>query len=197
MTFSSSSSSTASAELTQFQNLLEEIKYTIANRLGSPYSTNPDLISFKSVASGSVILAGDIGVTSGGNANSVLGSAQGINSGTTAIGQFQMVGSSYVASGFTESSSSSINLPLVLGITIPVAAIFIVVVIVIIVKVRNNKNSILDSREVVKVENADNSPGGNRERSPHEDVIVEDNTANNLRIENKNDMKSTHHEAFS
>ena len=193
MTFSAPTASSTSAELAQFQNLIQEVKYTLANLLGAPYSTNPDLISFKTVASGSVALGGNIGVASGGNGNTVLNNAKNINSQSTAIGQFQMVGSSYSASGFTESSSSSVNLPLVLGITIPVAVIFIVVVTVIIVKVRKSKNSILDNREVVKVESSGNSPGAGR----LEDVIVEDNTANSLRIENKNEMKSTHHEAFS
>ena len=81
-----------------------------------------------------------------------------------------------------------------LGIAIPVGVIFIVVVTIIIVKVRNNKNSIIEGREVVKIEDAGNSPGGERNGgSLHEDIVVEDNTANNLRIENKQEMKSTAH----
>lgn len=57
----------------------------------------------------------------------------------------------------------------------------------------------MDAREVVKVENAgDNNPGAAMApTSLQEDVVAEDNTANNLRMENKNEMKTTHHEAFS
>ena len=48
----------------------------------------------------------------------------------------------------------------------------------------------------MKVQSAGDSPGAVG-TSLHEDIIVEDNTANSLRIENKNEMKSTNHEAFS
>ena len=48
----------------------------------------------------------------------------------------------------------------------------------------------------MKVQSAGDSPGAVG-ASLQEDIIVEENTANNLRFENKNDMKSTNHEAFS
>lgn len=79
------------------------------------------------------------------------------------------------------------NLPLILGIAIPVSIILVVVVVVIVVKVGRGKNSISE-REVVKIENA---------VEPKFEALEPNDTANNLKIENKNEMKSTHHEAFS
>lgn len=144
MTFKSPTASSSQAELVSFQLILEEIRRSLAGRLGSPYNTNPDSISFGSIASGSVVVTGQVDVPPSSNPNQVLNTANTIVASNTAIGEFSMVGSTYVANGFTSTSStsSSVNLPLILGIAIPVAVIFIVVVVVIVIKVGRGKNSI-------------------------------------------------------
>lgn len=152
MTFQSPTASSSQAELVGFQLIIEEIRRSLGGRLGAPYNTNPDSISFGTIASGSVIVTGDISVDPSSDPNQVLNTAQTITSSNTAIGSFQMVGSTYTASGFTAttSSSSSVNLPLILGVAIPVSIIFVVVVVVIVIKVGRGKNSIAE-KEVVKV----------------------------------------------
>jgi len=91
---------------------------------------------------------------------------------------FSLVGSSFVANGFSTTSSSSTNLPLVLGITIPLGVIFIVVVVIVVVKVTRRTN---DIREVAKVEEvAVVEPQGLGEIEEHND------TAKNFKLENKN-----------
>ena len=155
----------------------------MAGRLGSPYNTNPDSISFGTIASGSVVVTGSIGVDPSSDPNQVLKSAREISSSNTAIGSFQMVGSTYTANGFEE--SSSINMPLILGLSIPLTILFIVVVVVIVIKVIRDRNSVAE-KDVAKM-----------------DVVVEpnpvepDDTANNLQLNKKRDMKSTQHETFS
>lgn len=146
LTFQSPTASSSQAELASFQLILEEIRGSLAGRLGSPYNTNPDSISFGTIASGSVTVTGQIDASSS-NANQVLNTANTITASNTAIGSFQMVSSTYTASGFTTpttTTSSSVNLPLILGIAIPVAVIFLVVVVVIIVKIGRGKNAISD-----------------------------------------------------
>lgn len=99
------------------------------------------------------MVTGSIGVDPSSDPNQVLKSAREISSSNTAIGSFQMVGSTYTASGFTSTSSSSsseVNLPLILGIAIPVTILFVVVVVVIVIKVGRGKNSIAE-KEVVKL----------------------------------------------
>ena len=110
--------------------------------MGSPYNTNPDSITFKTIASGSVVVGGNIGVPSGSSGSSALSSAQNINTQNTAVGPFGLVGATYTASGFTTEATSAVNIALILGITIPLVVIFIVVVVVIVIKVKNNKNQV-------------------------------------------------------
>jgi len=123
----------------------------------------------------------------------VLSSAQSISSSNTAIGSYQLVGSTYTSNGFSSSSSSSVNIPLVLGITIPVCVVFIVVVVVIVIKLRRG-NKVLD-KEVVKVEviSPINSPAEHMEAPIQFDHINEEHndTANTLRKDSKKELKST------
>jgi hypothetical protein len=114
----------------------------LAGRLGSPYNTNPDSITFGTIASGSVVVTGSIGVDLSSDPNTVLRNAREISTSNTAIGSFKMVGSTYTANGFQE--ASSINLPLILGLAIPLSTLFITVVAVIVVKVIRDRNSVAE-----------------------------------------------------
>ena len=172
ITLNSPTATSASAELSKFQNILQEFKEMLAGLMGEPYISNPDLIVFNSVASGSVVVAGNMGID-GSDPTSVLNDASNINSGQ--LGSYTLIGSSYSASGFTATETTSPNLPLILGISIPVAVIFIVVVVIIIVKVRKPGNSI-GEREVVKIEEAN---------ANQVEAVEPNDTANNLKVENK------------
>ena len=65
----------------------------MATRMGAPYDSNPDKISFRSIRSGSVLLSGNIGVAGTINPNTVLDLANSITNGNTAVGSFNLVGS--------------------------------------------------------------------------------------------------------
>lgn len=161
--------------------------------MGTPYNTNPSLISFNSITSGSVTVSGyvDTSTTTPSSAYTQMGSVQpsGGYSG------FAMVSSTYVANGFNPStSSSSVNLPLVLGITIPVVILFIVVGVVIFVKLRHKGNAI---KEVEKVEQLQVSPPGEKIEENTYQQMEQNDTANNLKPELKKEMHSTNNEAFS
>ena len=174
MTFQSPTASSSASELAAFQMIIEEIRRSLAGRLGSPFNTNPDSISFGSVATGSVIVTGSASVDPASDPNQVLNTAQTITASNTAIGGFSMVSSTYVANGFSSSSStasSGVNLPLILGIAIPVSIIFVVVVAIVIVKVVRGKNQI-GEKTVVKIENAG-------EPVPEE---IHNDTANGLKM---------------
>jgi hypothetical protein len=125
--------------------------------LGAPFNSNPNLISFATIQSGSVILNGKIDSSQSPDANSAYGKVGSITPSGGYVG-FSLVSSSYVANGFTPSSSSSVNLPLVMGIAIPVGVLVIVVTIVIIVKMRAKANAI---KEVQKVDEILVSPENN------------------------------------
>lgn len=125
--------------------------------LGAPFNSNPNLISFSTIQSGSVILNGKIDSSKSPDANSAYGKVGSITPSGGYVG-FSLVSSSYVANGFTPSSSSSVNMPLVLGIAIPVGVLIIVVTIVIIVKMKAKANAI---KEVQKVDEILVSPENN------------------------------------
>lgn len=126
--------------------------------LGAPFNSNPNLISFSTIQSGSVILNGKIDSSKSPDANSAYGKVGSITPSGGYVG-FSLVSSSYVANGFTpSSSSSSVNMPLVLGIAIPVGVLIIVVTIVIIVKMKAKANAI---KEVQKVDEILVSPENN------------------------------------
>lgn len=119
----------------------------MAVNLGSPYDTNPSLISFDTIRSGSVIVSGSCDTT-GATPTNVYNNAGKIGSGSYA--GFTPYDVTYVANGFNPSTSSSnVNLPLILGITIPVVILFVVVGAIVFVKLRAKGNSI---KEVEKVE---------------------------------------------
>jgi hypothetical protein len=100
MTFQSPTASSTESEMASFQLIIEEIRRSLAGRLGSPYNTNPDSIDFGSIASGSVIVTGSVSVPDGTDPNQVLNTASTITASNTAIGGFSMIDSTYVASGF-------------------------------------------------------------------------------------------------
>jgi hypothetical protein len=125
--------------------------------LGAPFNSNPNLISFSTIQSGSVILNGKIDSSKSPDADSAYSKVGSITPSGGYVG-FSLVSSSYVANGFTPSSSSSVNMPLVLGIAIPVGVLIIVVTIVIIVKMKAKANAI---KEVQKVDEILVSPENN------------------------------------
>jgi len=109
----------------------------MAGTLGEPFRSNPALISFTNITSGSVQTSGQI--DSNGNGPSTLNNANGL-AGINIAG-FGVTSSAFVANGFNPSSStSSVNLPLILGISIPVAVILIVVITIVIIKLRAKPN---------------------------------------------------------
>jgi hypothetical protein len=124
-----------------FMVYLEEIRLSIGGTLGAPYSTSPELISFSSIVSGSVITSGKVDTSqlAPGQTYEAFGK---IRPAGSYVG-FALVSSSYVANGFTppSSDSSQINLPLVLGIAIPSGILLIVIVVVVVVKLKK-RNSI-------------------------------------------------------
>ena len=154
---------------------------------------------FGTIASGSVVVNGNVGVPSGTNPNTVLTNANSITTQNTAIGPFSLVGASYSANGFVADDNSSVNLALVLGITIPLAVIAIVVTVVIVIKVRAKPTQVMEGEQPVKM----TSPNDMMEPAPEVNVnnnfesIQEENTANNLRGENKTELKATNHETCS
>lgn len=162
----------------------------MAINLGSPYNTNPSLISFDNVRSGSVIVAGYCD-TNGASASQVYNKAANIGSGSYA--GFTPYDVTYVANGFNPSTaSSSVNLPLILGITIPVVILFVVVGVIVFVKLRAKGNSIKEVEKVDQLQVPANKPEVNAyQQMEHED------TANNLKPELKKEMHSTNNEAFS
>jgi hypothetical protein len=147
MTFSSPTATSTAAELAAFMIVLEEVRASIAGLLGAPYNTNPDLISFGSILSGSVKIGGNVD-TSQSTPTSTYSSMNNIQPSGGYSG-FSMYSSSFVANGFTPGSSSSVNIPLILGIAIPVGVLFIIVAVVIIVKLKKRANAI---KEVEKVD---------------------------------------------
>jgi len=150
ITFSSPTAASSAAEISAFMIILEEIRQSLAGLMGAPYNTNPNLISFSSLTSGSVIVGGKMSTTSGSDPTAVLSSASSNIVGNGFSG-FQVQSTAFVANGFnpSSSSSSSVNLPLILGLSIPLGVIFIIVVAVIIVKIKAKNN---DIREVAKIE---------------------------------------------
>jgi uncharacterized membrane protein len=125
----------------------------MAVNLGSPYNTNPSLISFTAIRSGSVIVGGSFDTT-GASPTDVYSQAGKIGSGSYA--GFSPYDVTYVANGFNPSTAaSSVNLPLILGITIPVVILFVVVGAIVFVKLRAKGNSI---KEVEKVEQVQVAP---------------------------------------
>lgn len=141
LTFSSPSATSLASELQSFMVVIEEIRASVAGNLGTPFNTNPGLLSFSSITSGSVKISGnaDTSQSSPSTTYTAMGSIQ--PSGGY-VG-FSLISSSYVANGFNPSNSASnVNLPLVLGITIPVVILFVVVGVVIFVKLRHKGNSI-------------------------------------------------------
>lgn len=169
--------------------VIEDVRLAIAGQLGTTFVSNPSLISFKTVKSGSVSVSGYFDTSSSSSANSVAASATNIQNNGGYVG-FSLLSSTYVSNGFTSSSSSSVNLPLVLGIAIPVGILFIVVAVVIIVKLKKRANAI---KEVEKVDDVVISP----QPENYQPMEQNETTANNLKPELKKEMGSTNNEAFS
>lgn len=63
LVFSSATAASPAEELQSFIVIMQEIRLSLGGTLGEPYSTNPDLISFTSVESGSVITNGIVSTT--------------------------------------------------------------------------------------------------------------------------------------
>lgn len=141
LTFASAAAATPGDEKQSFMVYLEEIRLNIGGTLGAPYSTSPELISFSSIVSGSIIASGNVD-TSLLAPGSTYAAFSNMKPAGSYVG-FALVSSSYVANGFTppSSESSSINLPLVLGISIPSGILLIVIVVVVVVKLKK-RNSI-------------------------------------------------------
>ena len=104
--------------------------------LGEPYKSNPSLISFSTITSGSVQTSGQI--DSNGNGQTVLANTASLSS--TNFAGFSTTSTAFVANGFNPSSSSSVNIPLVVGISVPVGIILIIVMVVVIVKIKGRTN---------------------------------------------------------
>jgi hypothetical protein len=119
---------------------------SLAGLLGDPYSTNPSLISFKTLDSGSVAVSGVISCTSSSAAPSVYKTATSKIGVSGGFSGFSLVGVTYTANNIDtnsdSSSSSSVNLPLILGISIPAGVVLIIVIIVLIVKLSKPTNTI-------------------------------------------------------
>ena len=122
--------------------ILEDIRESLAGNMGSPYNTNPSLISFSTIKSGSVIVGGVMSVQSGSSASSILSSAANSIVASGSYSCFALTSATFTGNGFNPSSSSSsqVNLPLVLGLSIPLGIVFIIVVVVVIIKVRARTN---------------------------------------------------------
>lgn len=189
MVFKSPTTTNATTEYTNFMAVIEDVRLAIAGQLGTTFVANPDLISFKSINSGSVLVSGYIDTSSSSSANAVAASTSNIQNNGGYVG-FSLLSSTYVSNGFTSSSSSSVNLPLVLGIAIPVGILFIVVAVVIIVKLKKRANAI---KEVEKVDDVVISP----QPENYQPMEQNETTANNLKPELKKEMGSTNNEAFS
>ena len=170
--------------------VIEDVRLAIAGQLGTTFVSDPSLISFKSVKSGSVSVSGYFDTSSSSSPSTVASSASNIQNNGGYVG-FSLLSSTYVSNGFTSSSSSSaVNLPLVLGIAIPVGILVIVVAVVIIVKLRKRANAI---KEVEKVDDVVISP----QPENYQPMEQNETTANNLKPELKKEMGSTNNEAFS
>jgi len=100
LTFASSTAGSVAIEMKQFQSLLEEIRQTLSGIIGQGYQVFPHMVTFSSLASGSVIVKGNLGVPSNVSASKIYTGTQNIQSNAV-IGPFSIVGSSYTASGFT------------------------------------------------------------------------------------------------
>lgn len=114
--------------------------------MGSPYNTDSSMISFTSIATGSVIVGGVINIQSS-NPQSYLDKATTQIKASGGYNGFSLVSSAFVGVGFT-AATSNVNLPLILGISIPLSVIFIIVIVVVVVKVVKKNN---DVREIVKL----------------------------------------------
>ena len=84
-------------------NNIEEIRASLAGRLGEPYASNPNLITFTTIVKGSVITGGQIGVDPSLSGNTVLSTANSITP-SGGWGTFKLASASYSANGFTPSS---------------------------------------------------------------------------------------------
>lgn len=62
--------------------IIEEIRLSIAGRLGSEYTSNPNKIIFDLVSKGSVLVAGRISVETGQTISSVYSAASAVGTST-------------------------------------------------------------------------------------------------------------------
>lgn len=104
--------------------------------MGPPYNTNPSLISFGNIKSGSVVVDGTMSVNGGSDPNQILTQASNSMSSSGGFSGFSLASGSFVANGFTAVPSSSNNLGLILGIAIPIGLAIIIIIIVIIIRTR-------------------------------------------------------------
>ncbi len=107
--------------------------------MGPPYNTNPSLISFGSIQSGSVVVGGTMSVNGGSDPNQVLNAASSAMSSSGGFSGFSLTSGSFVGNGFSTPTTSSSNLGLILGIAVPLGLALIIVVVVIIIKTRKSK----------------------------------------------------------
>jgi len=152
MTFTSSTTNSTTVENKQFHGLLEEVRQTISGKIGNGYETQHHMVTFNSLASGSVIIKGSMGVPPNMSANTIYSGTQNIMGGRTVIGPFSMVGASYTASGFTPTNDES-NLTLILALAIPIGLV-IIIITVIVCRYRNRNN-----------EETEHSPGYERKET--------------------------------
>lgn len=99
LTFSSPTAASPAAEMQSFMIILEEIRATLAGLMGAPYSTNPNLISFSSILSGSVIVGGLMDTTGSDPAASLTTATNKLGA-SPGFGSFDMTNSNFVANGF-------------------------------------------------------------------------------------------------
>jgi hypothetical protein len=178
MTFSSPTASSSAAELQAFMIVIEEIRQSIAGNLGSPYNTDPSLISFSSVTSGSIVVGGTCDTSKSTSPSTAYQAISAVQPSGGYPG-FTLFSTSYVANGFNPTTAaSSVNLPLILGITIPVVILFIVVGAIVFVKLRAKGNAI---KEVDKVEQIQIDPPAEKPEENTYQQMEQNDTANNLR----------------
>jgi len=104
--------------------------------MGPPYNTDPSLISFSNIQSGSVVVGGTMSVNDGSDPNQVLSQASNTMSSSGGFSGFSLTSSSFIGNGFSTSTSSTNNLGLILGIAIPLGLVLIIIIAVIVVKTR-------------------------------------------------------------
>jgi hypothetical protein len=99
MTFSSPTAASSSAEIASFMVVIEEIRASIAGNLGTPYNTNPSLISFSAVTSGSIKVGGSLDTSQSTSPSAAYDAMSNVQ--PSSYSGFSMYSKSFVANGFS------------------------------------------------------------------------------------------------